>query len=194
MVGQKKPIGSTQPGTLTRLPRDTFFLRQGGRLDASKHLVRNAIEMLILLMAVQKKPELLFRIAFKEHEDKKTQVRCMKYGDVAAAESAINKQWSDFKSAYRTKYPEQALVENALGLRDIAHQADLQPYYDTHYRLYCRFTHAALEATTGSLKEFDGEDNRTMALCALAGIEALSSIGSSTPNLEPLRKRLADLT
>src|SRR6266478_10191804 len=121
-----------------------IYLRQGRRLDASKHLVRNAIEMLILLMAVQKKPELLFRIALNEHNDKKTQVRCMAHGDVSAALSAIDKQWSDFKSAYQTKYPEQQLVETQLSLRDIAQHAGIQSYYDTHYRLYCRFTHAAL--------------------------------------------------
>jgi hypothetical protein len=43
------------------------FLRQAGRVDASKFLVRPAIEIALRLQAVQKQPDLLYRIAFSEH-------------------------------------------------------------------------------------------------------------------------------
>src|SRR6266496_1889736 len=48
-----------------------IYLRKSKRIDASKHLIRTAIEAVIRLRAVQKKPELLFRIAFTEFEEDK---------------------------------------------------------------------------------------------------------------------------
>src|SRR2546430_1965646 len=49
-----------------------IYLRKSKRIDASKHLIRTVIEAVIRLRAVQKKPQLLCRIAFTEfNEDKK---------------------------------------------------------------------------------------------------------------------------
>jgi hypothetical protein len=145
------------------------------------------------LQAVQKKPELLFRIAFTEFNEDKKWARASAGHDNAGAVSAIEKHWTDFKQAYSAKYPEHPLVEEKVSLRDAAECAGIDRYYDTHYRLYCRFTHAAFRATTGSLNEFDREDNRTMTLCALGGVEALVSIGAPASNIGSLRKRLASL-
>src|SRR5260370_18524854 len=48
------------------------YLRRSGRIDASKFLVRPAIEIALRLQAVRKQPDLLYRIAFSEHcQDKK---------------------------------------------------------------------------------------------------------------------------
>src|SRR4029453_13583641 len=43
------------------------FLRRSGRVDASKFLIRPAIEIAFRLEAVRKHPDLLYRIAFSEH-------------------------------------------------------------------------------------------------------------------------------
>src|SRR5262245_8812326 len=43
------------------------FLRRAGRADASKFLIRPAIETVLRLQAVKKHPDLLYRIAFSEH-------------------------------------------------------------------------------------------------------------------------------
>src|SRR5438093_3125023 len=43
------------------------FLRRSGRADASKFLIRPAIEIVLRLQAVKKHPDLLYRIAFSEH-------------------------------------------------------------------------------------------------------------------------------
>lgn len=178
-------------GHINRAAEGYIYLRRSHRIDASKHLIRTGIEAVIRLQAVRKKPELLFRIAFTEFNEDKKWVRSTKADDVDKALSAIDKNWTDFKQAYRAKYPEHALVEQEISLRATAEQAGIERYYDSHYRLYCRFTHAAFRATTGNLNEFDREDNRTMALCALSAIEALSSIGASTPNIEQLREQLS---
>jgi hypothetical protein len=180
-------------GHINRAVEGYVYLRKSGRIDASKHLVRTAIEAIIRVQAIRKEPELLFRIAFTEFSEDKKWVRSTAGAEVSVALSAIDKHWTDFKGAYHEKYPEHALVEEELSLRGAADCAGIEHYYDTHYRLYCRFTHAAFRATTGNLNEFDRENNRTMALCSLSAIDALSSIGASTPNLESFRQRLSSL-
>ena len=173
--------------------RVIFYLRESHRIDASKHLIRTGIEAVIRLQAVRKKPELLFRIAFTEFNEDKKWVRSTVPANVDKALSVIDKNWADFKQAYHAKYPEHALIEEDISLRATAEHAEIERYYDTHYRLYCRFTHAAFRATTGNLNEFDREDNRTMALCALSALEALSSIGAPTQNMEQLREHVGNL-
>lgn len=175
-----------------------IWLRKSGRVSASKHLVRTCIEAFIRLEAVKKKPNLLGEIAFAEFGEDLKWARSL--GQHASdATAAINRTWNDFKSAYSAKYPglgrveELCLDNQALNLRSIAEQIGMQGYYDSHYRLYCRFTHAAFRASTGSLGELESEDNRTMALCALGSIEALALIGAPAPNMEALRDRLARL-
>jgi hypothetical protein len=83
------------------------------------------------------------------------------------------------------------LTQKRLSLRDAAESAGIEGYYDTHYRQYCRFTHAAFRASTGYLSEFEPEDNRTMTLCALTAVEALVALGAPAPNLASLKQRLS---
>jgi hypothetical protein len=144
------------------------------------------------LQAVRKKPDLLFRIAFTEFNEDKKWVRSLKRPDVANALQAIDAHWAEFVQAYRAKYPEHQLIENELSLRAAAESSGLEGYYDSHYRLYCRFTHAAFRASTGDLAEFEREDNRTMTLCALAAVDALVSLGATAPHLQSLKERLSD--
>jgi hypothetical protein len=109
----------------------------------------------------------------------------------SGAMQAIEVNWVAFVEAYRTKYPEYSLTEEELSLRRAAEYAGMEGYYDSHYRLYCRFTHAALRASIGDLSAFDAEDNRTMTVCALAAVEALVRVGASAPNLASLNQRLS---
>ncbi len=166
------------------------YLRESGRVEASKHLIRTAIEAMIRLQCIRRQPELLFRIAFTECNEDKKWVRSVKGADVANAILAIDAEWTAFVQAYQTKYPEHPLTQEELSLRRAAECAGIEGYYDTHYRLYCRFTHAAFRATIGGLSEFEPEDNRTMTLCALAAVEAVA-LGASAPNLTSLKQRLS---
>ena len=176
---------------INRAVEGYIFLRKSGRIEASQNLIRTAIEAILRLQATRKKPEVLFRIAFTEFEEDKKWLRSLHGPDVASAIQAVDTQWADFKQAYRTKYPEHPLVEKELSLRGASEFAGVEGYYDSHYRLYCRFTHAAFRATTGNLKDFYREDNRTMTLCAFGAVEALVSIGATAPNFAALKERLS---
>jgi Family of unknown function (DUF5677) len=176
---------------INRAVEGYVYLRESGRVEASKQLIRTAIEAMILLQCIRKQPDLLFRIAFTEfHEDKKW-VRSLQRPDVADAIQAIDAQWKDFVGAYQMKYPEHPLIEEELSLRRAAEYTGIERYYESHYRLYCRFTHGAFRSSTSYLSEFEPEDNRTMTLCALAAVETLVALGAPAPDLESLKQRLS---
>jgi hypothetical protein len=80
------------------------YLRESGRVEASKYLIRTAIEAIIHLQSIRKQPELLFRIAFTEFNEDKKWVRSLQRPDVADAIQAIDAQWAAFVRAYRMKY------------------------------------------------------------------------------------------
>jgi hypothetical protein len=179
---------------INRTAEGYLYLRSSGRIDASKNLLRPAIEAVFRLQAVRAQADLLFRIAFSEFAEDRKWLRLTTASDNLTAQPAIEAQWLQFKTAYALKYPDQLLVEQSLPLRAAAQYAGLEGYYDTHYRLYCRFTHAAFRAVTGNLNAFESHDNRTMILCTLAGVENLTLIGAPSPNLDWLRQRLGNLT
>jgi hypothetical protein len=69
-----------------------------------------------------------------------------------------------------------------------------EAYYKSHYRTYCKFTHATLRVIIGGLDEITtDEDNPTMILCVLCAVESLASIGGSCPNLARLSARRDEL-
>lgn len=170
-------------------------LRRCQRIDSSKHLIRTAIEAVIRLRAVQKKPDLLFGIAFTEFNEEKKWARSLPQQKISAAITAIEDKWIRFKRVYQAKYPKHPLVERKLSLRRIAEHGSkaLESYYDSAYRLYCQFTHVALRATTGSLSNLDRHDNHTMALCVLGAVDTLADMGSPAPNIKSLQERVQRL-
>lgn len=165
-------------------------LRKAGRSEASKLLIRSALETVIRLRAAQAKPELMFRIVFSEFEEDKKWIRALDGPSKVQVLDAMEKEWQEFKNAYSAKYPHHSAIEEKLGVEAAAKASGMEKYYNTHYRLYCRFTHANLQAMIGGLSGFESEDNRTMTLCALAAIEALNSIGANTTKLQALMERL----
>jgi hypothetical protein len=178
-------------GHINRAIEGYIFLRESGRFDASKLLVRTALEAVIRVHAVRQKPELLFRIAFTEFEEDKKWVRPFNRPEIEDAIQAIDRQWQEFRQAYHAKYPEHPFTEKGLTLRRAAELAGIDGYYDSHYRLYCRFTHAAFRASTGDFNEFEAEDNRTMTLCAFATVDSLVAIGAAAPHLPTLKERMS---
>jgi hypothetical protein len=178
---------------INRAAEGYVLLRQQLRLDASRLLIRPAIEAAIKILAVRNRPDLLYRIAYSEwlEENKLIGGAARRQGvDYTAQHKA---KWRDFVKVYSAHFPNHVLVDKKLPLRDAAEAAGIQPYYDAVYRLYCQFTHAAFRAITGSLDGLHTHDNRTMALCALAGLDAVISLGSLVPDVEMFRTRLAAL-
>ena len=168
-----------------------IYLRVSGRQDASKLLVRTAIESVFRVHAVRKNPELMYRIAYSEHIEDKKWVQPIDLTESVSVLQAMESNWQEFKDAYHVKYPDHQLKEKELSLRDAAKEAGLDSYYDSHYRLYCRFTHASFRASTGDLDDLRAEDNRTMSLCAFAMTDALKDMGARAPHLTELKERLS---
>ena len=176
-----------------------IFLRQATppRIAASKLLIRPAIEIMFRLEAIQEQPEILYRIAYSESEED------WKWFAPAAARSGKEHnydrathqhRWNEFKAKYTEQFPTHELVEQTITTAQLAAAAGLAEYYDTHYRMYCRYTHAAFRAIGGFLDELaNPEDNRTMGLCTLSALRALSSLGIDMPNLNSLSEGLKNL-
>jgi hypothetical protein len=176
---------------INRAVEGYLYLRESRRIDASKHLIRTAIEAMIRVRCVRRHPALLFRIAFSEFDEDKKWARSAKGPDQTNALRAIESEWAAFVKSYEKQYPQHTLTEELISLWEAAKEAGVQEYYDTHYRLYCRFTHAALRASIGGLNSFDAEDDRTMIVSALAAVEALVSLGAAAPHLAELTKRFS---
>ena len=166
-----------------------LYLRQNRRYEASKHLIRTAIEAMIRLKAIGEKPDLLFRIAFTEFKEDRKWVGSLQIPNVADALKRIEADWTRFVRKYRAKYRDHPCIEKELSIKEAADCAGVEGYYNSHYRLYCRFTHAAFRASSGYLAGFEGEDNRAMMICTLAAVEALLSFGVPAPCVEALKQR-----
>jgi hypothetical protein len=166
-------------------------LRMNGLTDASKCFVRPALEAVIRMLAVAQDRGLLVRIAFGELEEDRKLVRAMNVPDVPRLLRRLDEHWREYKRLYFSHYPKGPFDEKQITVRELAKRAKLEDVvYDLYYRFYCRSTHATLRAATGMMKFFDKEDNPTMALVALMGIQALVSIGATAPRLAELTERL----
>jgi hypothetical protein len=188
-------------GLCNRMLDGYVVLRESSRIDASKFFIRPAIEVAFRLQAVQKKPELLFRFGYSEFEEDRKWLNAAKARGDAKAQVDVDKKlkkleddWKIFKGKYQTKYPGHPLKEQVIKIIQIARDAGIEFYYDSHYRLYSQITHAALRVTTGTLNILDPHDNRAMALCALVSLDAIkSAVGVKVSNLDALRERLAKI-
>jgi hypothetical protein len=180
-------------GYVNRAADGFVVLRENGRIDASKLLVRPAIEAMFRMTAVSQKPELFYRIAYNEHEENlKWLRRASRHNGAKFDDSVLIKRWSEFSAKYKTEFPKHNVPDTALSLEQAAISAGMSGYYDTFYRMYCRYQHMALQAIGRSLDELtDAEDNHVMALCTFAALEALISVGACRPsNFDSLRDRL----
>ena len=170
------------------------FLRRSRRVDGSKFLVRPAIEMMIRLQASQH-PALFYRIAHSEYLQDKHLLRIA--GDDAKLQAQNDKNWEGFKNAFVSEFPTVPIpdVGDRLTIEHLAKKAGLSPFYNGHYRIYCRYTHGALRASTGNIDEAtDRADNQTMAVTALAALDNLISFGAHSSNRHGLAQRLEDIT
>ncbi len=168
------------------------FLRRSGRLDGSKFLVRPAIEIAFRLEAARQHPDLFYRIAHEEHR----QDRHLMQGQ-PKLQGQIDKNWEGFKDAFAKEFPAIAIsnTDARLKIQCIAGMAGMKSYYDSHYRIYCRYTHGALHASTGNIdKATDRADNQIMAVCALIALDNLISLGAKSSNRDRLAQRLEDIT
>jgi hypothetical protein len=179
---------------INRAVEGYVLLRQQLRLEASRLLIRPAIEAAIKILAVRKQPELLYQIAYSERLEDQKLIRkgasLRGSGDELAQEQ---RNWDDFVKAYREHFPTHRFKEKKLSLRVAASAAGIEDYYDSAYRVYCQFSHAAFRAITGTLDELYVHDNPAMGLCALTGLEAVGLLGGTAPDVELFHSRMVKL-
>ena len=146
--------------------------------------------MAFRLEAVRQHPDVFYRIAHEEHRQDK---HLMQNKPQLLAQH--EKNWEKFKNAFVKEFPSIPIpnLNDRLKIEYVAKKAVMTPFYNSHYRIYCRYTHGALQASTGNIdKATDRADNRTMAICALVALDNLISLGAKPPR-ERLVERLEQL-
>lgn len=169
---------------------DGFIALRDLRRDyAARMLVRPAMEAMFKLLAVKREPSLLFRIACYEHQQDEKWARPFAPGASDEHKAAFQTKWESFKNSYAEAYPDHELCESPVDLRALAAKAGVDPYYDSHYRLYCQYTHAALRATTDGLEVFSHEDERVIGFALIVAIEAVLECGGNSNEFSALREK-----
>ncbi len=167
-------------------------LREVGRVDASKLLVRPLIEMMFRTCAVANKPALLYRIILTERLKRNKWIKnaaTRQQTEYDAKEEA--RQWEVFRQHCVAMVPETDLTNKDLSVRHVAEAANMVGYYEGFYAMYCTYVHGSFEAIMGLLDPLsDAYDNRTAALTIFSAVEVLRGLGGESPNFESLRKRL----
>lgn len=165
-----------------------FLCLKNNELDYSaRMLIRPAMEAMFKLLAVKQEPSLLYRIARHEHEQDEKWARRFSPSPKDIHDELFKKKWEDFKREYQQVFPSHSLIDSPIKLRSLAAKAKVDNYYDSHYRLYCQFTHATLRASTDDLEEFSKEDERTIAGTLIVAIEAVHDCGGRIDGFAELR-------
>jgi hypothetical protein len=173
--------------------RGFALLRRSELVDASKFLIRPAIEMAFRLEAIRKHPDLFYRIAFSEHlrEKQLLQVAAERGQTNSTIARSVEAKWKRFSEAFMAEFPNVPTVDKKLSIECTAEKAGMKSVYDDHYRIYSLYTHGALFANIGYLDDAtDPRDNQAIAVCALIPLDTLISLGAESSNRDQLVRRL----
>jgi hypothetical protein len=155
--------------TVNRASDGYLLLRESGRVDASKLLVRPALEAVFCGIAAAKNKEFLFRKAYSEWEEHKKLFAKDAAGNVEA-DKHLKHLLEDF-AKHNPGYPTNC---KPVSTWDAANMAGLLPVYEYAYRMYCKFTHSAMSAVSGNLdQQTDLHDTPTMVWCVLTTLRFL---------------------
>lgn len=164
-----------------------LHLREAGRTDSSKLLVRPALEPVFAAEAVAKKRGFWFRKAYTESlEDEKLVAKD------PAATAMVRRHMDDLKAQlqkFDSTYPIECKRVDG---RYTAEVAGLVDVYDAAYRLYCQYTHGAFRALEGGLNQVTDEiDTATVSWCVLRMLDLLKLHSpAQVPDLIPFKRRL----
>src|SRR5262249_43969411 len=135
-------------GYLQRAVQAFAFLRRSRCLDGSKFLLRPALEMAFKLEASRLDPEMFYRIALEEYrqDNSLAQGQPQLLPEIATKSENFKKQFA--KEFPNIPMPILCAKCDKLTIEKIAVKAEMAFYYKI-YRIYCRFTHGAMQAATG---------------------------------------------
>jgi Family of unknown function (DUF5677) len=196
-LGGKKPsdTGSAYLGTVAITVNQAadgyLWLRESKRMDASKLLIRPALEAVFCGIAAVKNKEFLFRKAYSEwKEDKKLFAK-----DVAANREA-DKYLEGLKRGFKEHSPDYPVKCEVLLIQQIAEMAGLSQVYEGAYRVYCQFTHSAMRAVSGNLNQVtDVKDSQTIVWCVLIMLGHLKQFTpAEIPDLMVFKQKVEFLT
>lgn len=153
-----------------------MLLREGGRIDPSKLLIRPMIELMIRLQIAGSKPELFYRMILTERLKRNQWIE----GAAKRAGTPHDKKlevadWSKFRAHCLALCPSTDLKEEGISIRTLAKEIGLLDHYHSVYSLYCNFTHGALQVVTGTLDQLsDTRDNQTASGCVLSTLQVFT--------------------
>lgn len=192
-LGGKKPsdFNSSYLGriavTVNRASDGYLWLRESGRMDASKFLIRPALEAVFCGTAAMMNKDFLFRKAYFEWaEDKRL------FATDAAGEREADAYLERLKQRFQKGAPECSLKCKVIKVKEIAEMAGLSRAYNEYYRIYCRFTHGAMMAVSGNLNQAtDSKDTHVIVWCVLMMLNQLKQhTPASIPDLTPYNEKL----
>jgi hypothetical protein len=174
--------------TVNRASDGYLLLRESGRMDASKLLIRPALEAVFCGTAAVKNKEFPFRKAYSEwDEDKKLFAR-----DTSGKKDA-DAYLKHLQEQFTKHNPDYPVIHKTISVKDTAEMAELLPAYEYSYRIYCKFTHSAMRAVTGNLDQgTDLYDTPTIVWCVLFILKQLKQhTPAEIPDLNVFDQRIA---
>jgi uncharacterized protein DUF5677 len=168
-----------------------IHLRQAGLLKESRFLVRPAVELHIKQKAIAAKPDLIYRLGRDETMSDITWLRAIAgQTNELFDEEHFSAELERFSKSCMKVFPAGDFRSKKITMEELAQSGVGQEYYNSYYRIYCKFTHATLRAIIGSLDEITTDhDNLLMIDCALYALETSGTIGGATLRLHELRTR-----
>ena len=201
------PKYSVRPKPLSRLLIRILSAKQltesglrAGKLPANTSSARlkhghQMISLMLRLQAVRDKTYLLYRVLLREaiEADKWFGGVARRHG-VAYTRVCDRDEWQAFKNRCIAQFGADKLEEIPLSSFDAAAAIGVEAYYDSHYRVYCQYTHGALEAVSGCLDELtDPEDTRVMLHSAMIALDALADMGAECSGIASFRERFNEV-
>src|SRR5438105_6128740 len=149
-----------------------IVLRTKNGREESRFLVRPTIEIMLKLLAVERRPDSIYRIAFTETRDDQIWLSAVAGHLGKTFDEKLHQTQLQKLKAYCVKhFPSGDFKDSRLSIEQVAILAGEKAFYDSYYRTYCKFTHAALRVIIGSLNDIvSDQDNPTMIRCVLCGI------------------------
>ena len=160
-----------------------ILLIQAGKTHAAQLVVRTCLESYFRIQAVWTKPELLFGIALYEHKQDLKFLKCAKVQgqDFVARSDAL---WQSLRQSLIDHFKAIGIKDHPLDAYGAAEAGGLKSVYEFQYRFFCNFTHASLRSVIGQIANLHSLSDRTILICLIGTLGAVSHIGARIPDLQ----------